>query len=58
MTVYNQIDYIIFSEKINHSFINAGIFGGAGTRNDCCIAICTVQVKTICHLQKYQQNIQ
>ena len=56
--MYNQIDYIIFSEKINHSFINAGSFGGTGTRNDYCIAICTVQVKTICHLQKYQQNIQ
>ena len=44
-TVYNQIDYILCSEKIKHTLINARSFSGTEPSRDHRLVICKLQVE-------------
>ena len=45
ITVYNQIDHILCSEKIKHTLINARSFSGTEASSDHRLVICKLQVK-------------
>ena len=45
MTMYNQIKYILCSEKIKQTFVNARSFGGTETSSDHRLVICKMQVE-------------
>ena len=43
--MYNQIDYILCREKINHNFIIARRFNRTETSNDHCLVMCKLQAE-------------
>ena len=45
ITVYNQIGYIIYSEKIKHTLVNTRVFNGTETSSDHRLVICKLEVE-------------